>query len=146
MGKTELAESITPCSGQYSFQRDLRLNAWLLVAVVCYLGQAMLLSGDAARPAWLRVSLAVSPLVPTLLYIRAWVRFVRGLDELQRRIQVSAHLFAVWGTLLVSVVLTILNEQEIVDVLPHGLGFAGVPLVLFPLWLIGLAIANCRYR
>jgi len=43
---------------------------------------------------------AVAPLIPGLLYVRSWLRFIRGLDELQRRIQLEAFPVAALGQLL----------------------------------------------
>ena len=37
MEKPNLIESYIPHSGQYSLQKDLRLNAWLAVTVAVYL-------------------------------------------------------------------------------------------------------------
>lgn|SRR5690606_31740949 len=139
-------ESIAPCSGSYSFRRDLRLNAWLLVATVVYLVQRYVLH---LHPDWAplpRALIGLTPLVPALFYLRDWVRFIRGMDELQRRIQREAHIFAAWGTLLLGIVLTTLHQHGLVDILPHGLGFGGVLVSVMCLWLIGVAIANCRYK
>ncbi len=146
MAKPNLIESVTPCTGEYSLRRDLRLNAWLLVATVVYLAERALLN---RRPEWtplVRALVSLAPLLPALLYIRSWVRFIRGLDELQRRVQVEAHLFAAWGTIIAGIVLEALNQQGAIGLLPHGLGFGGVMVILFPLWLVGVAIANCRYK
>lgn len=146
MPSPEVIESVLPCSGQYSCKRDLRLNAWLLVAAVVYLVQWALVQ---RHPEWqplIRLLLALSPLVPALLYIRSWVRFIRGLDELQRRVQLSAHLFAAWSTIITGIILTTLHRQGVMDILPHGLGFGGVMMFALFFWSVGVGIANCRYR
>ncbi len=146
MEKPHVIESVLPCSGQYSFKQDLRLNAWLLVATVAYLAQRFLIAGQPEWSPLARGLVALTPLLPALLYLRDWVRFVRGLDELQRRVQMEAHLFAAWGALIAGILLTALHEQGVLQWLPHGLGFGGVMVVLFPLWLLGIAIANRRYK
>jgi hypothetical protein len=146
MEKPPTIESVIPCSGQYSFRRDLRLNAWLLVTTVLYLALRTLLT---RHPEWsplARGLVALVPLLPATLYLRDWVRFVGKLDELQRRVQMEAHLFAAWGTLIVGIALSTLNAQGVLKLLPHGLGLGGVMVILFPLWLVGVAIANCRYK
>lgn len=146
MNPPELFESVAPGSGQYSFKRDLRLNAWLLVSALVFVGQLALLRHHPEWPPLARGLIALTPLLPALLYVRSWVRFVRGLDELQRRVQMAAHLFAAWGTIVIGVALSILNAQGTIHFLPHGLGFGGVMVLFFPLWLTGVAIASCRYK
>ncbi|HYD83301.1 MAG TPA: hypothetical protein VEA63_04600 [Opitutus sp.] len=122
------------------------MNAWLLVASVVYAVQRILLS---RYPEWspvARALVALSPLIPTLLYLRSWVRFVRGMDELQQRVQLEAHVFAAWGAILLGVVLSVLHQHGVLDVLPHGLGFGGAMVILFSLWLVGIRIADRRYK
>ena len=148
MEKPNLIESYIPLSGQYSLQKDLRLNAWLAVSVAVYL---LVLFLTKHHPDWspgLRAFLLLLPLLPALLYIRAWVRLVRGMDELQRRIQLSAFLFAAIGTVVVSAIIATLNAAglDLGVMLRTGLGLGGTFLVMFPLWLVGTAIANCRYQ
>ncbi len=146
MGNPDVFESLVPGSGQYSCKRDLRLNAWLLVASVAYLAQMFLLR---RHPEWsplTRGLVALGPLIPALLYIRAWVRFIRGMDELQRRVQMEAQVFAAWGTLLVGIVITTLNQHGVLHFLPHGLGFGGVMVSVFSFWLVGVVVANRRYK
>jgi len=146
MDKHTSFESVMPGSGQYALKRDLRLNAWLLVATVVYLTQAFLIRRHLDWSPALKVTVALTPLLPALLYIRDWVRFVGRLDDLQRQVQMRAHLIAAWGAILVGVVVAILNEHGAWRGLPYGLGLGGVMLVVFPLWLAGYALANCRFK
>ena len=146
MEKPNVFESVWPCSGQYSFKRDLRLNAWLAVTMLVYLGQLYVLRENAGWTPLGRSAVALLPLIPFLLYIRSWVRFVRGLDELQRRVQGEAYMFAAWGTLIVGIILATLNQEGAINLAPHGLGLGGVLFLVWPLWLVGVAIANCRYK
>jgi hypothetical protein len=147
MEKPNLMESVTPHSGQYSFKVDLRLNAWLGVAMVIYLGVTAL---NKRHPEWsplLQGSLALTPLVSSLLYVRSWVRFIRGLDELQRRVQLGAFLFAAMGTVIAGTAINILNQHGVpLGWLTHGLGMGDTFMLMFVLWPIGWALANCRYK
>jgi hypothetical protein len=148
MDKPNVIENYIPHSGQYSLQKDLRLNAWLGVTVAVYL---VVLFISKSHPNWgagLRATILLLPLLPALLYVRAWVTLVRGMDELQRGIQLSAFLFAALGTVFVSVVIATLNTAglDLGPVLRPGLGLGGAFVVIFPLWLAGTAIANCRYK
>jgi hypothetical protein len=140
-------EALQPCSGLYSVKKDIKLNAWLGVAVATYtLGQLL----AKWHPGWglaTRAAIALAPLVPGVLYIRSWMRFVGGLDELQRRIQLEAWLFAVGGTVLAGIAITTLNESGVhLGGLEHGLGMGSAFIVAFVFWLVGSAVANCRYK
>lgn len=147
MNKPNLMETVQPGSGQYSLKTDMRLNRWFLVSGVVWVMDLELLK---RHPEWsplLRGMLALAPLVPGLLYIRTCVRFVRGLDELQRRIQLETFLFAALGTVLVSAAINTLGAQGVpLGGLAHGLGIGATVMVMFILWLVGGAIANCRYK
>lgn len=47
-----------------------------------------------ALPRWAVICLALAPLLPALLMLRAYVVFVNGVDEFQRRIQMEAIMVA----------------------------------------------------
>jgi hypothetical protein len=140
-------ESVQPCSGRYSLRKDMKLNAWLGVAVALYVIARLLAKWHPEWSAEIRAAIALAPLVPGLLYVRSWMRFIGGLDELQRRIQLEAWLFAVTGTVLIGIAISTLNTSGIqLGGLEHGLGMGGAFIVAFALWLVGSAIANCRYK
>ena len=147
MEKPNLMESVQPCSGQYSVKTDLRLNAWLAVASVVWIVDLALLK---KHPEWnplLRGVLALAPLLPGLLYVRSCMRFIRGLDELQRRVQSEAVVFAAMGTVIAGMAVNTLNTHEVpLGVLKHGLGIGETFILMFVLWLVGGAVANCRYK
>jgi hypothetical protein len=147
MDTLNLSESITPRSGHYSLKKDLHLNAWLAVAAATYLGALYL---SRRNPDWgplLRGPIALVPLVPGYLYVRSWLRFIRDMDELQRRIQLEAFLFTALGTIIVETVINTLNANGVaLDALQHGLGLGGAFMVMYPLWLVGGAVASCRYK
>ena len=148
MEKPNLIENYTPHSGQYSLQKDLRLNAWLAVTVVVYLVVLFLTRSHATWSPGLRALFLLLPVLPALWYIRAWVRLVRGMDELQRGIQLEGFLFAALGTVIVGMIIATLNAAgvDLGVMLRSGLGIGGTFLVMYPLWLVGTAIANCRYQ
>jgi len=147
MNKPNTFESVQPCSGQYSFKKDLRLNTWCFVATVVYLVALYLRQGNPEWSPLTRGLLALTPLVPGLLYVRSIMRFVGGMDELQRRIQFEALLFAALGTLFVGTIINTLNASGVsLGKLQHGLGLGSAFLVTFFLWLVGTAIANRRFK
>jgi hypothetical protein len=140
-------ECIIPHAGPYSFRKDLRLNLWLMVATATYLVALFL---RRRHPEWsvaVRSALALAPLVPGLLYVHARMRFISGLDELQRRIQLEAWLFASVGTVLIATAISTVNAAGAnVRGLEHGLGLGPAYMSMFVLWLVGTGIANCRYK
>lgn len=125
----------------------MKLNVWLAVAMLVAVVSLYL---RRKHPEWdgsIRAAWALAPLVPGLLYVRSCMRFVRGLDELQRRLQLEAFLFAALGTLLVGTVINVLNANGVSwPGLKHGLELGGAFVVMFSLWLVGTGIAKCRYR
>lgn len=138
---------MTPLSGQYSCKKDLRLNAWLLVAVVVYLINFTVLHRNPEWSSLTRGLVALTPLLPGLFYVRSCMRFIRGMDELQRRVQLEAWLFSALGMVLIAAVINTLSAYGVsLGVLKHGLDLGGVFCVMFALWLVGLVIANRRYK
>jgi hypothetical protein len=88
-----------------------------------------------------RIPVALAPIVPAMFLIMAFTDYMRGMDELQRHIQLEAIAFGFGGTATIT----------------FGYGFLqgiGFPLLnwtfVFPLmiglWGIGVAIAGRRYR
>ena len=126
---------------------DLRLNAWLAVAGVVWVADLELLK---RYPEWspsLKSVLALAPLVPGLLYVQSCMRFVRGLDELQRRIQLDALIFATMGTVIAGMAVNTLNAHEVpMGALKHGLGIGQSFVLMVALWIVGSATANRRYK
>lgn len=112
-----------------------------LVAAAVILGAAILAKGRPPGSA-ARIALAVVQGLATAACIVVSVRSIRGLDELQRQIQLEALAFAFVGT----------------GILGAGYGFlqnAGLPAidwgtVLWPamvgLWALGFLVSNWRYR
>ncbi len=147
MNPPNLIESYVPCSGRYSLKKDLRLNAWLAVTMAVHVTALFLVKRNPEWSAVARGLLMLAPLAPILLYLRAWMRLVRGLDELQRRIQLEAFLFAALGTLLAGFVVNSLCASGVaLGALNHGLDLPFGCIAMFALWLVGGALANRRYR
>jgi len=147
MDKPNIMESVEPGSGQYSLKADLRLNAWLLVATVTHVAVRILIKKQTEWSPLTGGMLALAPLIPGLLYVRSWVRFIRGLDELQRRIQLEAFLFAALGTVILGAVASSLNAHGVsTGLLKNGLGLGASFMAMLCFWSIGWGIAKCRYK
>ncbi len=127
--------------------RSFGLNAWLAVTTVIY-GVTLLLVRQ--NPEWspgLKIAMALAPILPGLFYLRNGLQLLRGMDELQRRIQLEGWLFAALGTVVVSTIINVINVHGPGwNWLPHGLEVGGTYLTMFLLWCVGVTIANCRYR
>jgi len=88
----------------------------------------------------LRYLFAALPLIPSAFAMWAAIRFFRGLDELQRRIQFEAMAFSFLGTCLISLNWGVLQKAG----LPH-VDVIWVTLLLMALYVIGICIACRRY-
>lgn len=147
MEKPTLLDMVTPFSGKYSLRADILLNKWLTFGLVAQFWAGYVVE---QQPGWSAVTRALVLLLPMILYvvqIRVWLAFLRGLDELQRKIQSEAWLFAVVGALLIVAAINTLNGRGVaVPSLEHGLSLNGALLLTFLLWPLGRWFANRRYR
>lgn len=127
--------------------RSFELNVYLAITTATY-GATLLLVRQ--HPEWSsgwKLTLALAPLLPGVLYLRNGLRLLQGLDELQRRIQLEGWLFAAVGTVIVSAIINVSHAQGLAGSwLPHGLEVGGTYLTMFVLWCVGVTVANCRYR
>ena len=121
--KPNIPEELIP-GENYSFWTDIKVNGWLIVAMLTAFVSDMLLHSNAPRffhleekdwpvvfgllhphaedwPIVIRVIIELIPVIFSLLWARNIARWIRGMDELHRRITLEASLFAVIGTLLV---------------------------------------------
>ncbi|HVU26105.1 MAG TPA: hypothetical protein VHE13_18380 [Opitutus sp.] len=138
-------ESVLPCSGRYSLKADLRLNVWMAVTMLVYFAALYLTRHHEDWPPLARGLLGLMPLLPGLLYVRSWYRFIRGMDEFQRRLQLEVMLLAALGTVLLAVVLGTLSAAGVeLGPLRHGLGIGLAFIVMIILWTIG-TVARLRH-
>ena len=98
-----------------------------------------LLKGHEQSPA--RFLFAILPVIPSAFAMWAAIRFFRGLDELQRRIQFEGMAFSFLGTCLISLTWGFLQNAG----LPHADVIWVTPLLIM-LWGLGLAISSRRYQ
>ena len=144
--KSILPESVQP-GKHYSFRADLKLNAWAFVAVALAIASRIILRHHVDWPLLLRASIALSPLLPSLLYVRSLAHWVRRMDELQRRIQLEACLFATVGTIFLTTAYNLLIAQGIyIPRLPHGLDWEDTFASVILFYILGNVIFNRRYK
>jgi len=86
--------------------------------------------------------------MPSLLYLLSMARWIGGMDELQRRLQLEACLFATTGTVFVATGLSLLGGLGVLSSvrLQHGLGWEGTFAVVILLYILGSVVVNRRYR
>ena len=117
----------------------------MAVASVLYtaavFGGAFAIRGGEA-PQWLAIIAALLPLLPALLMLRAYIIFLNGLDEFQRRIQTDAMLIAAAVVGFGSFAYGFLEEWA---------NFPHVPLIwIFPAlcgtWGLATCIIRLRYK
>jgi hypothetical protein len=89
----------------------------------------------------LRFLFAVLPVFPSAFAMWAAIRFFRGLDELQRRIQFEGMAFSFLATCLISLTWGFLQNAG----LPHADVIWVTPLLIV-LWGLGIAVASRRYQ
>jgi hypothetical protein len=146
MNRLILPEAVMP-GKHYSFRADMRLNAWTLVAVVVSFPAHMLLPRHKDWHPALRAIIALAPLAPSLFYVRSIARWIGGMDELQRRIQLEACLFATTGTIFITTTVSLLNSYGIrLPRLQDGLGWEGTFASVIVFYILGNVIGNRRYR
>ncbi len=90
-------------SENYTWRNDWAVNGWLLIAALLS-GAADIMFPQVVRewPVGLRAVVAVVPFLALLFWARSLARWIKGMDELHRRITVSAVLFAVSATSFVT--------------------------------------------
>ncbi|MGH7967627.1 MAG: hypothetical protein ACREIC_02755 [Limisphaerales bacterium] len=140
-------EAVRP-GRHYSFRADLKLNAWAFVAVAVAFLARWLLHHHHNWGVLLQAAVALTPLLPSLLYVQSIARWIGGMDELQRRIQLQACLFATTGTVFIATALSLLAGVGVLQSirLQHGLGWEGTFGAIILLYILGNMIFNRRYQ
>lgn len=145
MNKTTI-ESVQP-GRNYSFRADMKLNVWAFVAVGLAFASRIVIRNHPEWDMWLRALIAMSPLLPSLFYVRSIARWIRGMDELQQRIQLGACLFATTGTIFIVLAYNLVVAQGIHwSRLPHGLDWEDTFASVIVLYILGNAIIKRRYQ
>jgi hypothetical protein len=84
---------------EYSFWTDWKVNGWLfLAAIISGICDILFPHQLSQWPLGLRVAAAIVPFLALLLWVRSLSRWIRGMDELHRRITLAAVLFATGAT------------------------------------------------
>ena len=125
----------------------MRVNGWSWAAVLTsFVGEVFLLPHHQDWPTAWRAVIAVAPLIASLLWVRSVMQWMRGMDELQRRITMAASVFAVVTTLFI---VAASHLMVIAGVFPGRFqvtaGFVIIWLVVC-FYLLGRRLFNRRYQ
>jgi len=93
---------------------------------------------------WLRVTVALLPIIPTALFLWSVVSRIRSLDELERRIHLEA--LAIAFPLAILLLWTLGLLQLAINLNPDDWSYRHVWVYLPLFYFIGLAIARRRYQ
>ncbi|HTQ51806.1 MAG TPA: hypothetical protein VMJ12_13930 [Candidatus Acidoferrales bacterium] len=146
MNRPNTPEELAP-GKYYSFRTEMKVNGWCWAAVLSsFAGECWLLPHHTDWPVALRTVIALVPLVASLLWVRSVAGWVRGMDELHRRITIAACLFATVATLFVVAALHFLVTAGVIPAHFHATaGFVIIWLVVC-FYILGQTIFNRRYR
>ena len=142
-----MKNKLIPEAVQTSYTTAFKINIWAAVTILISAWGRWYLSKHNPDPI-IRVGISLLPLFPSALYVWAIGRWVRTLDELQRRIQQEAWFFATTGTIFVLTILNLLAANGVLagSRLSQGLGWEGTYVVTFIFWVVGCIISNRRYQ
>lgn len=133
-----IASPATPRTTMYA--------SWAVVGLwaVTFLGARLVLDKDLRLPAWVKVTAALVPILPTALFLWVVVSALRGLDELHRRVHLEALAIAYPLAILLLVTLGFL--QLAIDLPAEDWSYRHVWGFLPCFYVIGLVVAWRRYR
>src|SRR5213594_406506 len=95
---------------EYSWRAATKAGGgWMMLAFLTDLPGNYLIEHHMDWPLVLRTVIALIPLLASLLYVRSTARWVRGMDELHRRIALEAFLFATVAYLFLAAAWFLLN-------------------------------------
>ena len=153
--KPNLPDEIWLGKKDYSVWTDWRVNGWLFVATILS-GASDILFPRAVSgwPVAARAAVAVIPFISLLLWARALARWVRGMDELHRRITVAAILFTVSATFFFVVLWHRLDRAGVFQAIfgnssaaSWDIGTVGhIFLLMTCCYFLGYRIFNRRYQ
>lgn len=116
--KPNVPEERVPGKAEFLFRRDFQVNGWGYAALILLVGGEALIYFHQDWPIALRAVVALIPIIPALLWGRVFARWIRGMDELHRRMTVEVCLFATTATLFLFTALHPLVKFSVVEA--HG--------------------------
>lgn len=119
---------------------------WAAVGLwaIVFLAARLTLDKDLHLPAWVKVTAALAPILPTALLLWVVVSAIRGLDELHRRVHLEALAIAFPLAILLLVTLGFL--QLAIDLPAEDWSYRQVWPLLPGFYLVGLCISWRHYE
>ena len=111
--------------------------------VICYTGARVVLRDFQLEP-WMRVVVALLPVLPCVGFVWSVVAHFRSMDEFHRRIHLEALAVAFPLAVLLLMILGLLELA--IDLSPDDWSYRHVWVYLPLFYLIGLAFAKRRYQ
>jgi hypothetical protein len=149
--KLNIPEEVDPRTRDFSIAAQWRVNHWAFLAIGLSVAGDLLArrQGSLDLPAAARAIIAISPLLPAILYIGSLKRWLDGMDELHRQIIMRVCLFAVAATFYLDMSVYSLREWGLLpDVLSpvtwRSWWMQAIPLTIF--YMLGTIIFNRRYK
>lgn len=112
--------------------------AWIII----YFGCRFVLDRG-ALPDWARIVVALSPIVPFVIFLVIAIANARSMDELHKRVHLEALAFAFPAAVVVLMVLGLL--QLVIEFHPQRFNFRDAWPILCGLYFAGLAWSWRRY-
>lgn len=137
----------------YSWRTDLRVNGWLMLAVLMSGASDFFFPHQVRQlDVALRTLIALAPFFAILLWARSLAQWIRGMDELHRRITLAAVLFVVSATFFFVLLWHRLDVAVFFEAICSGrksgdIGTVGHVFLLMTLfYILGHSIFNRRYK
>ena len=148
---------------KYCLWTDVKVNYWLFFAVGTGAANVFLFhcrlplqENYLTWPVWLRAVIELVPLLAALVWTRHMARWMRGMDELQRRITLESWLFGAAATLGVLSLWPLLDGAGVSAAILKATQFhlEALDKPIFPLtlcllclfYVLGHFILNRRYK
>jgi hypothetical protein len=142
---------------QYSWRASFKAGGgWMMLAFLTDLPGIHLIERHSEWPLAVRAAMAAVPLIATMLYARCTARWVRGMDELHRRVTMESFLFATVAYLFLLAGWFLLNQAGVWYAIAQSTGlhleripFSNCTLILcltYVFFGVGYSILNRRYR
>lgn len=154
--KPNVPDEIRSGSDDYTWHRDWQVNGWLFVAaLISFFADVMFSYLVKQWPLGWRISVVVAEFLAIALWARSLVRWIGGMDEMHRRITVSAVLFYVGATFFMLLLWHRLESAGLFDAIfskpkPGGswdictIGHGYFLLTLF--YFVSYSVFNRRYK
>ncbi len=133
------SESSSLCDAGTGDMPLLPTAVWVGSYLVALLLQKYLVVSD-----WLRIAVALIPVVPFVFFVRRFIGHLRKLDELHRRVHFEALAFAFPLAILLLMTLGLLERAHVLN--PDDWSYRQVWFYLPFFYFVGLAISWRRYR